>query len=436
GSCLQKNKKLRLKQFDELVSSQPHYKQKIISTTTIMVHFLKYVSCRLLLGTFTAVLVVYRVLAWVHEVLYAGRTLDDRWLILWSYLSCLVLVSLAMSLWGRLRFNRKLAGELDRIRAQYHPKILVKAFRHLVGYLGSCYFINWSRTRLRRSLALRFGGVLLGMRIDDDEALAIYEEVLQFEPENENFYRFLIFAYSRRAQLSERSFQYLRRRYHERPDDRLVGVLSREYTTRKVLNFESERVLERCTELYPEHRHKVLKFVIPRLLHFQRMDDNAVRFYLSAFEAGWVSGAKERLEEIRRRYREKGRRDALALRVENALSGREARPVDSSTGSAGEAARPVPGPAEYRPVDGEEFQLTGLVYSDDEEGQFGQASGGRPEMSWGSRLYGFFQRLFTGGRSASGNFGKWARIVLLLILAAVLVYFLLPLAGIPAVKFF
>ena len=403
-----------------------------------MIHFLKYVASRLLLGTFLAVFVIYRVLAWVHEVLYAGRVMDDRWLVVWTYLLCLVLVSLAMSLWGRWRFNRALAVELDRIRAQYHPKILVEAYRRLVRYLESCYFINWSRQRLERALARRFGGVLVGMRIEDDEALAIYEEVLQAEPEDRKFYRFLILAYSRRAKLSERSFQYLRRRYHERPDDRLVGVLAREYTLRKVLNFESERVLERCLELYPEHRHKVLKFIVPRLLHFKRLDDNAARFYLAAFEEGWSSRVLPQLEAVQERYSKKGRKDALAVRVEYALSGQD-RPVESlqerryvmedSTGPAPEADRSVQEPDEDRSAGGEDFRLSGLIYTDEEEGEFGQENSKLLRMSWGSRFHGIFQRLFTGGRPAVGNLNQWVRIVLLLILAAVLLYFGLPLAG-------
>jgi hypothetical protein len=370
-----------------------------------MVHFLKYVACRLLLGTFTAVFVVYRVLAWVHEVLYAGRTLDDGWLIAGTYLACLVMVSVGMSLWGGWRFSRAMAKELGRIRSQYHPKILVKAFRRLVRYLESCYFLNRSRNRLRRNLAARFGGVLLGMRIEDDEALAIYEEVLQTQPENDKFYRFLIFSYSRRAKLTERSFQFLRRRYHERPDDRLVGVLSREYTIRKVLNFESERVLERCLALYPAHRLKVLKFVIPRLLHFKRMDDNAVRFYLVAFEEGWASKIRDFLETIQQRYREKERKDALAMRLEHALSGREWKKIEDPAGPGQE----------------NEFGVTGLVYADEE-------SSDKMRMSWGSRTHGVFQRLFTGGRAASGGLGPWAKFVLLLILVAILLYLGLPLA--------
>ena len=403
-----------------------------------MNRFLKYVASRLLLGTLLAVFVIYRVLAWVHEVLYAGRVMDDRWLVIWTYLLCLVLVSLAMSLWGRWRFNRALAVELERIRAQYHPKILVKAYLRLVRYLESCYFINWSRQRLKRALAKRFGGVLLGMRIEDDEALAIYEEVLQSEPESDRFYRFLIFAYSRRAKLSERSFQYLRRRYHERPDDRLVGVLAREYTIRKVLNFESERVLERCLELYPEHRHKVLKFVVPRLLHFKRLDDNAARFYLTAFEGDWGSRVLPQLEGLQERYSKKGRKDALAVRVEYALSGQD-RPGESdqnrryviqdSVGTAPEAYRTVPEPGEHRPAEGEDSRLSGLVYTDEEEGEFGQENSKLLRMSWGSRFHGVFQRLFTGGRPALGNLNQWVRIVLLLILAAILLYFGLPLAG-------
>ena len=403
-----------------------------------MNRFLKYLSSRLLLGTLLAVFVIYRVLAWVHEVLYAGRVIDDRWLVIWTYLLCLILVSLAMSLWGRWRFNRALAVELERIRAQYHPRILVKAYLRLIRYLESCYFINWSRQRLKRALAKRFGGVLLGMRIEDDEALAIYEEVLQSEPESGRFYRFLIFAYSRRAKLSERSFQYLRRRYHERPDDRLVGVLAREYTIRKVLNFESERVLERCLELYLEHRHKVLKFVVPRLLHFKRLDDNAARFYLTAFEEGWGSRVLPQLEELQERYNKKGRKDALAVRVEYALSGQD-RPGESdqdrryvmegSTGSAPEAYRTVPEPGEHRPAEGEDSRLSGLIYTDEDEGEFGQENSKLLRMSWGSRFHGVFQRLFTGGRPALGNLNQWVRIVLLLILAAILLYFGLPLAG-------
>ena len=402
-----------------------------------MPHFLKYIASRLLLGTFAAVFITYRVLAWSHEVLYAGRAADDRWLIAWTYLFCLVGVSLAMSLWGRWRFNRALSSELDRIRAQYHPKILIKAYRRLVRYLESCYFINWSRQRLRRALAGRFGGVLLGMRIEDDEALAIYEEVLQSEPENLETYRFLIFAYSRRAGLSQRSFQYLRRRYHERPDDRLVGVLSREYTARKVLNFESERVLERCLALYPEHRQKILKFIIPRLLHFKRMDDNAARFYLAAFEAGWGSQVLPQLEGLKERYDNKGRKDALAVRVENAISGKmppagETVPggqqvMEDSGELSREAEQSFPEASEAATAEGEEFSLTGFIYTDDEE-EAGEEDGRLPRMSWGSRLYGNVQRFFTGGRPASGDFSKWVRIVFLLILAAILIYFSLPLA--------
>jgi len=403
-----------------------------------MIHFLKYVSSRLFLGTFLAVFATYRILAWSHEVLYAGRVMDDRWLIFWIYLSCLVLVSLAMSLWGRWRYYRTLAKQLERIRAQYHPKILVKAHRRLVRYLDSCYFINWTRQRLKRSATKRFGEILLGMRIDDDQALAIYEDILQWEPENNKYYRFLVFAYSRRAKLSERSFQYLRRRYHERPDDRLVGVLAREYTVRKILNFESERVLERCLELYPEHRQKVLKFVVPRLLHFKRRDDNAARFYLAAFDAGWGSRVQGRLETLQLRYRQKERKDALALRLEQALSGKgvpagkaggdREQAVGDSSGKARDLDRFSPEPAAEREGEGEDLRLTGLIYADEEEGKYGQENGKLLKMSWGSRLHGIFQRFFATGRPASGNLGRWVGIIVLLILALILLFLSRPIA--------
>lgn len=385
-----------------------------------MVQFLKYVSMRLFIGTFVAVFVVYRLLAWIHESLYAGRSLDDSLLILWLYGGVLLAVSVIMSIWGRLRFRSILNAELERVSRQYHPKVLARAYSRLTGFLTGCYFFNTTRERLSRVVARRFGDILLGMRIEDEEALAIYEEILVAEPENAAYLHFLLRAYSRKPRLSERSWKYLRRRFHERPDDRMVGILSREYTLRGILNFESERVLERCLQAYPEHREKVLGFVVPRLISFQRTDDNAARFYLAALEAGWGVKALPMLERIHERYREKERSDALALAVARAV-----REAGAQAGRAvGGYLEELTPSLEPRETGDEDFRLEGLVYAPEEE-----LDGRRREsgINLSSRLYQLNQRLFAGGRKAIGIRGRWIKTGTLLILSALLVYLLVNL---------
>ena len=161
-------------------------------------------------------------------------------------------------------------------------------------------------------------------------------------------------------------------------------------------------------------------------------------FNLAAFEAGWQSQVKASLEALQKRYRGKGRKDALALRIERALS-EGGRPAEGSgTGGPGAVAGSMRAESrgegfrlekeQARADEGRDFQLNGLVYHDEEEGEFGREGGGTPKMSWGSRLHGGFQRLFPRGKTASGDLSKWLVVVFLIILAAVLLYFSLPLA--------
>ncbi|MCE5271160.1 SPOR domain-containing protein [bacterium] len=379
-----------------------------------MVQFLKYVAVRLFLGTFVALFAVYRLLSWVHESMYAGQTLDDSSLLIWSYLVLLLAVSLGMSLWGRVRFRWLLERELDRLSRQYHPKLLERAWRRLNSFLASSFFFNTSRERLTRLVNRRFGDILLGMRAEDERALSIYELVLAADPDNEAYFAFLVRAWSRRPRLSEPSLVFVRRRYHERPDDRLVGILSREYTLRGVLNFESERVLERCLQVYPEHSQKVLEFVIPRLVSFQRMDDNAARFYLAALGRGWGERVRPLLETLNSRYREKKRADGLALDIGRALK-EGVRPAPAETaGGAGFFEAPVR-PAAAR----ESAESFDLVFSP------GESAGKGPRLKPGSLVYQLAQRLLAGGRGAvGGGLGRRLRLVLLLALSLVLVFLL------------
>jgi len=392
-----------------------------------MTHFLKYIAARLFFGTIAAVLSLWGVLIWFHEVLYAGEPVDDLWLILGSYPLVLLVVSGLMSLWGGWRFRRILSRELDRISQDYHPEKLVKAYRRLMRYLESCYFFNTTREKLARVVALRFGGILLGMRIDDEEALAIYEKILDSEPENEKFYNFLIRAYSRKGRLSERSFNFLRRRYHEMPDDKLVAVLAREYTLRRMLTFESERVFQRCIKVYPQYRAKVLKFVIPRLLSFKRTDDNATLFYLAAAEAGWGAEVLGMLQLIEKRYREKSRDDELSRRVAQALSKLSApreksAQVQTSPPETGDPARSELSRSE------DTFTFVGLDYDEGEKpGEMELEIETRAQMNLESRFHSMVQRLIAGTGPTVGWVQKWARPVLLVILLAVLVYLAAPL---------
>ena len=143
-----------------------------------MTQFLKYLSARLFFGTFAAIFTVFGILIWVHEALYGGQAVEDGRIIIWSYAAVVLVTSIAMSLWGRWRVRFLLERELDRLHREYHPKLLVLAYHRLMRYLESCYFFPNSRERLSRSVASRFGEILLGMRIEDDQALSIYEEIL------------------------------------------------------------------------------------------------------------------------------------------------------------------------------------------------------------------------------------------------------------------
>ena len=74
-------------------------------------------------------------------------------------------------------------------------------------FLESAYFSPWSKRRLERRVAEKIGATLLGMRIEDEQALGVYEKVLQYNPDADEYYKFLIFAYSRSSGLSERSWK-------------------------------------------------------------------------------------------------------------------------------------------------------------------------------------------------------------------------------------
>lgn len=380
-----------------------------------MVQFLKYIALRLLIGTFVAMVAVFYILAWVHESLYADGALDDRNMIIWLYLTVLLAVSGAMSLWGRVRFHWMLERELDRLSRQYDPGLLELAWRRLDSFLGSCFFFNTSRERNSRVVNRRFGDILLGMRAEDDQAMSIYEKVLAAEPDNESYFSFLVRAWSRRPRLTEPSLAFVRRRFHERPDDRLVGILSREYTLRGVLNFESERVLERCLQVYPEHRRRVLEFAVPRMLSFKRTDDNAVRFYLAALDQGeWADRILPVLESLQERYNEKKRSDALAVAVARAVRGGVGEGSRKEwNGLLDVSFSPSPARDALDPV--------GLVYQPEEElGRQRVESG----LSPGSLVFQSLQRLFAGGRGAVGGGWRRLRLLLFVILSAVLVYFI------------
>jgi len=384
-----------------------------------MSYFFKYVASRLFFSTFVAVFAVYGTLIWVHEVLYAGRGVEDYRFIIWTYLVVLVVVSATMSLWGHWRFNRILAAELERLRGEYHPKLLVRAYRRLMNYLKGCWFFNTSRVKHSRQVAVRFGEILLGMGIEDEEALAIYEDVLLREPGREKFYDFLIRCYSRKGKLSERSFNFLRRRYHEQPDDRLVGVLAREYTLRRKLNYESERVLLRCLKLYPRHRAKVLRFVVPRLLTYSRTDDNAALFYMAAAEEGRGEQLAPIFRRLEERYQEKGRDDALAYRLAQVLHDYKIPEKEES----GEKASFVAGEdsAAWGSVgeQDDDFRLEGLDYGEESlQRQAEEQAAGHARMSLDSRLHALRQRLFAGSGTTVGRLGKWILALAVIILLA------------------
>ncbi len=385
-----------------------------------MSHFLKYISVRLFLGTVVALFAVFGLLAWVHEVLYQGQEFDDRRLILWGWLAALALVSALMSVWGRWRFGKLLESETRRLSREYHPQLLMDSYRRLTGYLHRSYFFNTTRTRLERRVSCELGRIMLGLRVEDEEALRIYEQVLTHRPEENQFYEFLILAWSRRGKLSERSFQFLRRRWHVRPDDRLVGILAREYLHRGMLTFESERVLERVLRVYPRHRRRLLEFVIPRLVPFRRLDDNAARFYLAALEEGLQrQEVLELLTELRQRYRAKGRDDDLAHRVVEALR-------DGPTAAAAAEAPAAPA----RPSAAEEAALRFDRVDYAQAGEEPPPARRRPRerfLSLESRCYGSLQRLLSQGRGTLTVGGGWVKPALLAVLTAVLIYLAQPL---------
>ena len=392
-----------------------------------MTYFLKYVASRLFLGSFAAIFAVYGILIFVHEVLYAGRGIEDYRFIVGVYIAVLVAVSALMSLWGHWRFNRILASELERLRREYHPKLLVRAYRRLMRYLEGCWFFNNSRVKLSRQVATRFGEILLGMRIEDEEALAIYEDILLREPEKEKFYDFLIRSYSRKGRLSERSFIFLRRRYHERPDDRLVGILAREYTLRRKLNYESERVLLRCLKLYPRHRTKVLRFVVPRLLTYNRTDDNAALFYMAAAEEGQGVQIAPILRRLEERYQEKGRDDVLAYRLAQVLHDYKIPEKDESGERASFTAEEGSAGWEFPEEEGL-FRLEGLDYGEESlERQAEEEAADHLEMSLDSRLHALMQRLFAASGSTVGRLGKWAITLVIVILLAAAGWYAWPL---------
>jgi len=393
-----------------------------------MNYFLKYLAVRFFWGTFAAMFVVYWLLIWVHEVLYAGRPFDDRYLILFSYLVTLLAVSALISLWGRWNFSRLLELETRKIGEQYHPETLIAAYDRLLNYLESSYFFNITRARLARAVARRLGRILLGLRVEDDEALMIYEKILLAKPEEKTFYGFLIWACSRKRRVSERSFNFLRRRYHERPDDKLVGILAREYTLRRILTFESERVLERCIKVYPEYKEKILAFVIPSLISYQRTDDNAARFYLDSMGTPWRNKVAPILRQIYERYREKGREDELALRVLKAIRQEESGQEEFRKG---EAAIKSPATDSSNPDElyGNIF-FDGLAYEEEEEsaGEKKEGGAGEGRMGLESRIYALAQRFFSVGRPSLAFSGRIVRAALLIVLLAVFTWLAWPIA--------
>ena len=384
-----------------------------------MTHFLKYVAARLFIGTFAAVFTVYWSLAWLHEVVYAGQAVEDWRFAVGIYAATLTAVSLGMSLWGRWRAGSLLERQLERLRREYHPKILVQAYRRLIRYLESCYFFNTTRRKLSRNIATRFGEILLGMRIEDDEALAIYESILLDEPEQGKIYDFLIQAYSRRGRLSDKSFNFLRRRFHERPDDRLVGILAREYTLRGTLNFESERVLLRAIRLYPRHQAKILRFVVPKVMAYRRTDDNAAQFYLAAAESGFDQEVGPMLHELDRRYQAKGRDDALAFRLARVLHEHDV-PTESPPSADSTTA------AEKE--DADSFTLEGLGYGDESLERQPEADEGRlAHLSFDSRLHALAQKMFAGAGGTVGRITIWLKYIVLILLVALAVWLARPL---------
>jgi hypothetical protein len=388
-------------------------------------HFLKYVSARLFFGTFAALFVVYRVLIWYHEGVYGSPPGSDWQLIVTTWLVVLVLGGALMSLWGRWRVAQMLDGELEKLRKEYHPKLLLRGYSRLLSYLGSCWFFNTTRDKLSRRVATRFGDILLGMRIEDQQALAIYEDVLEIDPGRERYYEFLIKAYSRRARLEEKSFNFLRRRWHEEPDDRLVGILAREYTLRRKLNFESERVLLRAITLYPRHQAKIIRFAVPRLIPLGRTDDNAAKFYLAAAAIGYDSEVAGMLRRIEADYRARNRDDALANRLFKMIEEKRI-PAQSE----------LPDKLGTRPGDWGEheddgsFQLEGLGGEDGDESLNRRAmidAGRGSDLSMDSRVYGWMQRLTASGKAPAGGAMRYLRLALVFAVISAAVYFTYPL---------
>jgi hypothetical protein len=390
-----------------------------------MTHFLKYLSARVFFGTFAALFVVFEVLIRYHEGIYGGGGGGDDWpLIVASWVVVLLLVSALMSIWGRWRISRMLNSELDNLRREYHPKLLIRAYNRLLSFLDSCWFFNTTRGKLSRQVAHRFGDILLGMRIEDEQALSIYEDVLAEDADQQRYYEFLIQAYSRRARLEEKSFNHLRRRFHELPDDRLVGILAREYTLRRKLNFESERVLLRAIKLYPRHKAKIIRFAVPRLISFGRTDDNAAQFYLNAAEIGYdteVAGMLRKLEQI---YSSKERDDALANRLLKII---EEKQIPAQTD--------LPDSFGSRQADWGETQdegtlrLEGIGNDGDESlSRHGMEEAALSrDITLDSRLHGWLQRLAAGGRKPLGAGVRFLRIAMAAAVVIALVYFSAPL---------
>ncbi|MBW7997440.1 MAG: SPOR domain-containing protein [Candidatus Glassbacteria bacterium] len=386
-----------------------------------MTHFLKYVSARVFFGTFVSLFAVFRVLSWYHEGIGGGDT--DWPLMVVTWLAVLAVVSALMSLWGRWRIGQMLNAELDDIRREYHPRLLIRAYRRLLSYLESCWFFNTTRAKLSRRVAARFGDILLGMRIEDEQALSIYEDVLAADPGRERYSEFLISAYSRKARLEEKSFNCLRRRFHERPDDRLVGILAREYTLRRKLNFESERVLLTALKLYPRHKAKVIRFAVPRLISFGRTDDNAARFYLAAAEIGYDTEVAGMLRKLERIYRSKERDDALANRLFKTIEEKQIPSADDLPDKLG--SRPGDW-GEQEDVDS--FRLEGMDDGDESLARQGMEEAGLTrDISLDSRFHNWLQRLVAGGRAPVGRSMRYLRIVMIVSVVAAAAYFSRPL---------
>jgi hypothetical protein len=243
----------------------------------------KYFISRLGLAVFFTMVGGYLLLYFLHEVALPNVDLDDELI-----LSGMALVSAfcgftIIGLLGEQRFANTLYA-LEHIDRDADESATIERFEHLMALTRSAYFLPRKGKRFRDEVIRRFADYLLSISRESPEAMRIYLKAYLQNPGDVRYRAPLLAGLGRFADLGPEDLDLLLvlLRADDFKDAAVVNPLAELLLQNRRFSFHVEPVYIHALMNGHPRSKEITRFLLPFMLERPRVDESALRVYLSA----------------------------------------------------------------------------------------------------------------------------------------------------------